>query len=86
MSYKNEERCPKLRDNGVALNQAGYSSGGGQGSPLRLEQRNGIKDLCLECMRGVCVYDEKGVHLNKREVKSNNDLSNEVLVSNSRWV
>ncbi len=58
MSWKNEQKCPQLRREGVNLNQSGYAAGG-QGCPLPVEQRNKIKKICLKCKRKGCVYDKR---------------------------
>ena len=57
MSWKNEQKCPILRGEGVHLNQSAYAPKG-NGCPLPVERRNAIKDLCLRCpYDGGCLYD-----------------------------
>ncbi len=56
MSFKNQEKCPVLGRNGVHLNQSAYSPKA-NGCPLPLEQRNEIKNICLQCERVRCVYE-----------------------------
>ena len=57
----NREKCPKLAEYKVGLNQAGFYFGSegktGMGK-LSIDERNFIKSLCLECPDpDRCVYD-----------------------------
>jgi len=59
VSWRNEEKCIKLREAGVQLNQAGYKSFDRRGKPTKhsLEERNDIKKICLKCILTECVYE-----------------------------
>jgi len=57
----NKEKCPKLAEHRVGLTQAGFYFGAegktGRGI-LTIEERNFIKELCLNCpYPAECVYD-----------------------------
>ena len=60
MSSHNNQKCPKLKDNGVGLTQKGFyfSAEGKTGRGIKtIEERNFIKELCLDCLYPECVYE-----------------------------
>ena len=58
MSWKNEEKCPYLREAGVQLNQSAYKFND-LGRPCKnsVEERNDIKMICLSCPYSHCIYE-----------------------------
>lgn len=59
MSWKNEEKCPNLRELGVQLNQSAYSSPLGRPAKHSIKERNAIKKICLRCSYSYCIYERE---------------------------
>lgn len=58
MSWKNEEKCPKLQAIGVNLNESAYKFNGlGRPSKKSVVERNAVKKICLNCSYSHCIYD-----------------------------
>ena len=57
MSWKNEEKCLRLREAGVQLNEAAYNSPLGRLPAKSIKDRNVVKKICLRCPLSECIYE-----------------------------
>ena len=60
------QNCPRLKQAGIALSQAGYSPYE-NGGCLPIDKRNYIKTLCLTCERAQCVNEKIRVYKERRK-------------------